>query len=276
MPAPMKPVLSLVRCPTCASNLTAAGAAETEGAESAGLRCENGHEFDLVAGRAPDLAGEVVQEDSLGQRAMRFAPLVAIYESLWRPMFTAAAGGSDPSRETAELLDWLDVGADAVLLDVACGPGNTTRRLAVGVPEGSVIGVDLSVPMLQEAVARTPDTATIGFARVDAHRLPLDDASVDGVHCAAALYLLADPGAVVAEMARVLRPGCHLVGMTLVAPFRPIGPLGRFNRRVTSTLSGVRYLGSGEVERLCTSAGLGDFRTERRGAALLFSATRPA
>lgn len=269
MPASIEPVLSLLRCPECGAGLG------EDLLSTPGVRCTAGHHFDLIAGRAPDLARQVVQRDSPGQWAMRFRPLVRIYESAWRPLFTAAAGGTEPDRETAQLLGWIDPSSGASVLDVACGPGNTTRRLAAGIPDGEVIGVDLSVPMLEEAVRCTDAGSGVGFARVDVHRLPVDDASVDAAHCAAALYLVADPAAVIAEIARVLCPGGRFVGMTIVSPLRSLRSVPGFAEDLLSKATGMRYFGPDELEAMCTAAGLEHFRTTRRGASLLFAAERP-
>lgn len=257
-------VLELLRCPTCSAVLTI---------EIDQVVCPTGHRFGLIGGRAPDLVGHLSQADSIGQFFMRFRPLVTVYERVWRPLFTASAGGTDPDAETALLAGWLDPGPDAVVVDVACGPGNTTRRLAAGLAGARLLGVDLSVPMLEQALADTPLTSGIGFARVDAHRLPLEDASVDGVHCAAALYLISNPAAVVAEVGRVLRPGRRFVGMTLVAPFKPIGPLGRATRALSSAASGLHYVSPNQLAAMCQQAGLSDFYCQRHGAALLFRAS---
>ncbi len=268
MAASLDPVLGLVRCPHCGGVLRPA-ATET-------VACERDHRFSLIAGRAPDLVRTVVQRDTPSQRAMRFRPLVAVYESIWRPLFTRLAGGTDPGAETDQLVEWLEPEAGTTVLDLACGPGNTTRRLAAGAPGATVVGLDLSVPMLEEAVERTPDGAAIGFARVDAHELPIPDGSVDAAHCAAALYLFDDPAAVIVELARVLRPGGRFVGMTLVAPLQPVGPVGHQAERAFARLSGLRYFGAGDLESMCTAAGLEGFRSSWRGGALLFGVERPA
>lgn len=263
----MHAVLDLLRCPTCGAPL--------EGGTGR-LGCARGHEVPVLSGAIPDLTGEVRQTDTAGQWFMRFEPLVQVYERVWRPAFTALAGGTDPDRETAELLEWLGLPAGATVLDVACGPGNTTRRLAEGLDEGRVVGVDLSLPMLEQAVSsgEPADGATVAYVRADVHQLPVADACVDGAHCAAALYLVSDPDTVVADVARTLRPGGRFVGMTLAPwPERPALPLTRL---VLSTLSGVRAVGPDELARLCGAAGLVDFRCERRGAAVLFSSQRPA
>ena len=154
MAASLQPVLHVVRCPECGAAL------EPDGADA--VACDTGHRFDLIAGRAPDLVRTVVQQDTPGQRAMRFRPLVSVYESIWRPLFTRLAGGTDPGAETDQLVTWLEPTPDAVVLDLACGPGNTTRRLAAGIADASVIGLDLSEPMLEEAVESTPDRAPSG------------------------------------------------------------------------------------------------------------------
>jgi SAM-dependent methyltransferase len=264
--ARLEPVLEVVRCATCGGRLERSGDA---------VRCAGGHRSALIAGAAPDLAREVVQRDTPGQRAMRFRPLVGVYESLWRPFFTRLAGGTDPAAETDQLVGWLDLPDGATVLDLACGPGNTTRLLERGTG-ATVVGLDLSVPMLEEAVAGTAEQARIGFARVDAHALPVPDASVDAVHCAAALYLFGDPAAVVGQVVRVLRPGGHFVGMTLVSPLQPLGAVGRGAGRAFARLSGLNYLGPAELEAMCSAAGLRGFRTAWRGGALLFGAERPS
>jgi SAM-dependent methyltransferase len=266
--ASLDPVLDVVRCPDCAERL--------HPADAGAVACAAGHRFDLISARAPDLARTVVQQDTPGQRAMRFRPLVAVYESLWRPLFTRLAGGTNPAAETDQLLGWLAPADGATILDLACGPGNTTRRLASGAPGASVIGLDLSVPMLEEAVEKTGDGSPVGFARVDAHSLPVADATIDAVHCAAALYLFGDPAAVIGEVARVLRPGGGFAGMTLVAPLQPLGAVGRQAEQVFARLSGLRYFDGSELEAMCTAAGLVGFRSAWRGGALLFVAERPA
>ncbi|WP_439384460.1 class I SAM-dependent methyltransferase [Amycolatopsis lexingtonensis] len=87
-------------------------------------------------------------------------------------------------------------------LDAACGTGRYSRILT---RRGHrVIGVDSSPAML--AQARDGD-----FRLGDLTALPVADASVDLVTCGLALTHVADLGPVLAEFARVLRPGGHAV-----------------------------------------------------------------
>jgi ubiquinone/menaquinone biosynthesis C-methylase UbiE len=91
-------------------------------------------------------------------------------------------------------------------LDAACGTGRHAAFLSsIG---HSVIGVDICPQMLE--VARAKVTGA-DFREGDVHRLPVDDQSVDLVVCALALTHVPDLGPVLAEFARVLRPGGHLV-----------------------------------------------------------------
>lgn len=101
------------------------------------------------------------------------------------------------------ILDSLPTG---IALDAACGTGRYAHHLsALG---HRVIGVDSSPDMLARARTRTPQAE---FQQGDLHELPLPDDHVDTIVCALALTHLPDLKPVIAEFARVLRPGGHLV-----------------------------------------------------------------
>ncbi|MFE1382255.1 class I SAM-dependent methyltransferase [Streptomyces sp. NPDC058740] len=91
------------------------------------------------------------------------------------------------------------------LLDVACGTGLVTERLAR--PGLAVYAADAAHAMLRTAARRLPGRAV----RADARRLPLKDGSVDAVSAVWLLHLVPFAGEIVAEAARVLRPGGVLV-----------------------------------------------------------------
>ena len=102
-----------------------------------------------------------------------------------------------------EIVDPLPLG---VALDAACGTGRYAGFL---VRRGHrVIGVDGSPDMLARARTRVPQGE---FLLGDLHRLPVADAGVDLVVCGLALTHVATLEPVMAEFARVLRPGGHLV-----------------------------------------------------------------
>lgn len=102
-----------------------------------------------------------------------------------------------------EILDPLPAGT---VLDAACGTGRYAEYL---VARGHrVVGVDRSAEMLDRARDRVPDATLL---RGDLHRLPLTDAAVDALVCALALVHVPSLGPVMAEFARVVRPGGHVV-----------------------------------------------------------------
>ncbi|MEU5086415.1 class I SAM-dependent methyltransferase [Streptomyces sp. NPDC021356] len=92
------------------------------------------------------------------------------------------------------------------LLDADCGTGIVTRRLAAARPAARVTGVDLAPAMTRRAAARLPGAVV----RADIRRLPFADGLFDAVTSVWLLHLApsdTDARAVVAECARVLRPG---------------------------------------------------------------------
>ena len=90
--------------------------------------------------------------------------------------------------------------APAELLEVGCGEGVVTQRLAARVPR--VIGLDLDVPALRTAWAARDG---IEFVAGDAHALPFDDGAFDAVALIESLQLIDDPHRALAEAARVAR-----------------------------------------------------------------------
>lgn len=91
-------------------------------------------------------------------------------------------------------------------LDAACGTGRYAEYLA---GRGHrVTGVDSSPEMLDRARSRVPSGE---FHLGDLHRLPLPDSSADLVVSGLALSHVPDLAPVMAEFARVLRPGGQLV-----------------------------------------------------------------
>ncbi|MFF0089723.1 methyltransferase domain-containing protein [Streptomyces canus] len=92
------------------------------------------------------------------------------------------------------------------LLDVACGTGIVTRRFAAARPATRVWGADLTYGMARMAAVRLPGAVVLA----DGRALPYPDGVFDAVTSVWLLHLLDRPEdvrAVVAECARVLRPG---------------------------------------------------------------------
>ena len=101
-----------------------------------------------------------------------------------------------------------------VILELAAGAGDTGFDAAelIG-DEGRLISSDLSPAMLGAARRRGAERGidNVDYRVLDAERIELDDASVDGTVCRFGYMLMADPPAALAETRRVLRPGGRLV-----------------------------------------------------------------
>ncbi|WP_409060630.1 class I SAM-dependent methyltransferase [Streptomyces sp. SYP-A7185] len=118
--------------------------------------------------------------------------------------YDASRGGEPRARAAADAVRGLLPPDTRTLLDVACGTGLVTRCLAgAGL---RVTGVDAAHNMARRAAGRLPGAVVLG----DSRSLPFPDASFDAVCTVWLLHLLSGAGeaaAVVAECARVLRPG---------------------------------------------------------------------
>ena len=118
-----------------------------------------------------------------------------------------AARGGEPRAEAAAraVLSLVPPGARR-LLDVACGTGIVTRRLAAAPGAPRVTGADLAPAMARRAAARLPGAVVLA----DSRRLPFRDGGFDAVTSVWLLHLARGAGdvrAIVGECARVLRPG---------------------------------------------------------------------
>jgi len=97
----------------------------------------------------------------------------------------------------------------AFVLDVATGTGRLPLALLRGLDfDGHIVGLDISLRMLQEARRKTAGyDDRVTFLWKDALALPFPDAAFDAVSCVEALEFMADPRLGFKEIARVLRPG---------------------------------------------------------------------
>jgi len=176
-----------------------------------------------------------------------------------------------PAHDT--LVALADPRGGAHALEVACGTGLVTHRLAAAVgPDGTVLATDLSDEMV-ESTAASCHAAGLGqvrAARMNAERLDVADGAFDLAVCALGLMYVPDPVAALAEMRRAVRAGGRVVA-TVWGERRHCGWADIFpivDARVASEVCPVFFgLGApGALLRAFTEAGMsgGEERRERR------------
>jgi SAM-dependent methyltransferase len=119
--------------------------------------------------------------------------------------------------EVAFIIDALGLTPGARILDVGCGPGRHAHALAARGFE--VVGVDIAQRFVDLATEHAPPGAT--FVRGDARALPYVD-EFDAVIslCQGGFGLVGDEdGAVLAGIARALKPGAHVAFSAFSAYF---------------------------------------------------------
>lgn len=97
-------------------------------------------------------------------------------------------------------------------LDAGCASGAVSLAMAETVgPEGSVLGLDLSLPRLREGRAEQSHGGALSFVQGAIERLPLRAQGFDFVVCRLVLEYVKEPLPLVRELVRVTRPGGRLV-----------------------------------------------------------------
>ncbi len=208
-----------------------------------------------------------------------FGAIAGRYDLMNRLM----TGGRDGDwRREAVALVHLSPGGRA--LDVGTGTGDFLPLLADAAPDVDVIGVDFTWEMLaagRNKLAPYGDRAT--FAAADALALPFDDNTFDAVVNGFLLRNVTDLRTALAEMARVTRPGGHVVCLEITNPTLPLfRELFRFYfhhlvPRIGGFISGRpeayhylpqsvdRFVTPDELARLLADVGLREVRYRRFG-----------
>jgi SAM-dependent methyltransferase len=111
---------------------------------------------------------------------------------------------------TREALAFADLRAGDHVLDIGCGCGATSLELGAAVGEtGSVVGVDVSVPMLAVADARASASGlgNVRFIHADASTEAFDDARFDLVFSRFGVMFFDDPLAAFSNIRRAVKGG---------------------------------------------------------------------
>ncbi len=139
----------------------------------------------------------------------------------WERWRAQLADALTPVREW--LIRELGPNAGETVLELGAGTGETGFEAAAIVGEnGRLISSDFSPEMVEVARRRGTELGfgNVDYRLIDAERIALDSASIDGVLCQSAYMLAADPAAALAETRRVLRPSGRLALSVWGAPER--------------------------------------------------------
>ena len=100
------------------------------------------------------------------------------------------SNASDHQKEWGEaVIEDLELNGDENILDIGCGDGILTDRIARLVPEGYVLGIDNSEGMIKKA--REQERPNLDFEKMDARELDLD-LNFDIIFSNAALHWIKD------------------------------------------------------------------------------------
>ena len=147
-----------------------------------------------------------------------------------------------------------------VALDVATGTGAVAAMLTPEV--AAVVGIDASRAMLAEAqaeLARSEGSRAV-LLEGDVASMPFVDETFDLVTCSRALHHMVDATAVVAQVARVTRPGGRLVVLDNVTYEEPSLAARHNELETVRDPSHARTLSPAELAGVVTAAGY-DVRT---------------
>jgi demethylmenaquinone methyltransferase / 2-methoxy-6-polyprenyl-1,4-benzoquinol methylase len=147
-----------------------------------------------------------------------FAPLGPTYDRYARVLSL----GQDP-RWRRFLVSRIEAGPGDRVLDAATGTGLVAAEL-IRRKSCTVVGLDQSPEMLAVARERLPD---LELVEASAESLPFADESFDALSFTYLLRYVDDPGATLAELARVVRPGGTIAGLEFGVPQGILRPLWR-------------------------------------------------
>lgn len=134
---------------------------------------------------------------------------------------------------TRPALELMRIARDENILDVGCGSGWLSRALSRGVPEGRVVGMDISDEMIRRARAASVDCENLVFVLGGVDEIPWEGNFFSRAISVESAYYWPDPAKGLREIFRVLREGgsawivinyyrdnphCHQWGKLLAVP----------------------------------------------------------
>jgi cyclopropane fatty-acyl-phospholipid synthase-like methyltransferase len=139
-----------------------------------------------------------------------------LYSEIRREAFGEDIGQNSwlTADEQDRFLSWLDLSPGKVLLDVACGAGGPALRIAAKTG-CSAVGIDVHEQAISTACSLALQRGLnrrAEFRVVDAaQQLPFSEAKFDAITCIDAINHFSERPRVIAEWARLLKPGGRLL-----------------------------------------------------------------
>ncbi len=261
-------MLELIRCPSCGPDK---GILRSDGGMFVCGHCGEAYPTDKGY---PDF---LPPDDPRGrlhlaQRTMESGQAVMIYEKVLRPALTGLVGSL--AWEMKIIPRMMELGPGMAVLDVACGTGNFSRIFSKAVGDaGTVVGLDVSSPMLTRAaaIADREGTQNICFVRSDIMNAPLGPAGFDAANCTGALHLFEDKPGACRRIWELLKPGGRFTGTT----YNYRGGILKWVRPGVSSM-GISFSEPEKLKNLLEKAGFEDVEFKTRRQSMAWRALKPA
>jgi ubiquinone/menaquinone biosynthesis C-methylase UbiE len=158
---------------------------------------------------------QVAESPAAGQDAHRLGGVLAQRRTTQIAFFDRAPAGWDRMRaeligQRTDLVALLELLDDRWTVgDLGCGTGHVSE--AIGPCVHRVIAVDESGPMLTAARKRLASLENVELRTGRLEEIPIEDQTLDAAVMLLVAHYVADPDAVMQEVARVVKPGGRLV-----------------------------------------------------------------
>ena len=213
--------------------------------------------LELYPGEIKDLikTGEFVK----GSRPMLWRWLIRIYDGKWwRSSRWAGRLFRLPFEQEQEMI-WraVQLKKGRTLLDLATGTGIYAVMFADREPGADIIGLDLSIPMLEYAVEqkKKKQLTNLYLVHAAAGNLPFGKKQFDAVNCCGALHLFVDIESVLASIFEKLKDGGRFTFATArVSDNLFVRPAQWYMKK----FKGIRGFRRGEIEEYLAKAGFSD------------------
>ena len=165
------------------------------------------------------------------------------------------------------------------IVDIGCGCGATSIALAERVaPDGFVLGVDISAPMLERARQLAPKALPLDFVQADATIYPFEPASFDLLVSRFGVMFFADPVVSFTNLRKALQPQARVVfacwrepneNPWMMAPLQAVyHHVPRLPQVGPEDPGPFAFAGEERVKRILQEAGYADIAMEARNIAL--------